>query len=96
MLVALDSLHTRAHVAAELDRYAPLVTPESYIVVFDGVMEMLTDAPNGSPSWNADTPLDAVRDFLKTHEDFEIDPSYNRLGVTYCPSGFLRRRAQDP
>ncbi len=95
VLVALDSLHTRAHVAAELERYAPLVTPSSYIVVFDGVMSMLTDAPSGSPDWEADNPLEAVRDFLRTHEEFEIDPSYNRLRVTYCPSGFLRRRPAD-
>ncbi len=95
VLVSLDSLHTRAHVAAELERYAPLVTPSSYLVVFDGVMEMLADAPNGSPTWDEDNPLQAVRAFLETHDDFEIDPSYNRLYVTYCPSGFLRRRDQD-
>lgn len=95
VLVALDSLHTRAHVAAELERYAPLVTPNSYVVVFDGVMTMLTDAPNGSPGWRDDNPLEAVRDFLREHEEFEIDGSYNRLGVTYCPQGFLRRRNVD-
>jgi len=95
VLVALDSLHTRAHVAAELERYAPLVTPDSYIVVFDGVMSMLTDAPNGSSQWDEDNPLVAVREFVSTHEDFEVDPSFNRLGVTYCPEGFLRRRSGD-
>ena len=95
VLVALDSLHTREHVAAELERYAPLVTPNSYLVVFDGVMTMLTDAPNGSPTWRDDNPLEAVNDFLRAHEEFEIDESYNRLGATYCPQGFLRRRATD-
>jgi cephalosporin hydroxylase len=95
VLVALDSLHTRAHVAAELERYAPLVTPNSYVVVFDGVMTMLTDAPSGSPSWRDDNPLEAVRDFLRDHEEFEIDQSYNRLGATHCPQGFLRRRSTE-
>src|SRR3954454_209037 len=34
VLVALDSNHTREHVRGELERYAPLVTPNSYLVVF--------------------------------------------------------------
>ena len=64
----------RAHVAAELERYAPLVTPGSYFVVFDSVMTMVSDAPNGKPEWDQDNPLEAVRDFLETTDDFDIDP----------------------
>jgi cephalosporin hydroxylase len=94
VLVALDSNHTCLHVRQELERYAPLVTPGSYIVVFDGVMEILTDAPNGSPSWATDSPAAAIRDFLAEHEEFEVDPYYTRLGVTYCPNGFLRRKEE--
>jgi cephalosporin hydroxylase len=96
VLVTLDSLHTRAHVAAELERYAPLVTPESYLVVFDGVMRAVADAPNARPGWHDDNPLEAVREFLRTSQDFEVDALYNRLRVTYCPGGFLRRRASEP
>lgn len=95
VLVALDSLHTRAHVRAELEHYGPFVTPNSYIVVFDGVMTMLTDAPGGKPEWEDDNPLNAVLDFLRDHPEFEPDLRYNRLRVTYCPAGFLRRRADD-
>jgi cephalosporin hydroxylase len=92
VLVVLDSNHTRDHVAAELATYSPLVSPDSYLVVFDGVMAQLTDAPGGAPEWDEDNPLTAVRDFLATNDDFEVDPKYNRLRVTYCPNGFLRRR----
>jgi cephalosporin hydroxylase len=95
VMVALDSNHTKAHVAAELERYAPLVTPGSYCVVFDSVMTMVSDAPNGKPEWDEDNPLEAVRDFLATTDEFEIDPDFNRLSVTYCQSGFLRRRDTD-
>ncbi|HEY8770854.1 MAG TPA: CmcI family methyltransferase [Thermoleophilaceae bacterium] len=91
VLVVLDSLHTRDHVSAELERYAPLVTPESYVVVFDGVMELLDDAPRGAPEWADDNPLSAVRDFLGSNDDFEVDPTYNRLLTTHSPNGFLRR-----
>jgi cephalosporin hydroxylase len=93
VLVSLDSNHTRAHVLAELENYAPLVTPDSYVVVFDAIMEAVADAPNGSPDWQTDNPRSAVEDFLKSRSDFEIDPYYNRLGVTYCRDGFLRRKS---
>ena len=93
VLVTLDSNHTKAHVAAELERYAPLVTPGSYMVVFDTVMAVLPDAPNAKPSWAEDNPLEAVREFLEGHpDDWELDTAMNRLPVTYCHSGFLRRK----
>jgi cephalosporin hydroxylase len=91
VLVALDSNHTYAHVREELERYSQVVTPGSYLIVFDGVMEILTDAPSGSPTWISDSPASAIRDFLSTHPEFKIDPLYNRLTVTYCPRGFLKR-----
>jgi cephalosporin hydroxylase len=95
VLVAVDSNHTKAHVARELELYAPLVSVNSYIVVFDGVMEVLTDAPGGSPTWATDNPWHAVREFLSGTSEFEIDPYYNRLKVTYLPGGFLKR-IRDP
>ncbi len=91
VLVALDSNHTMEHVAKELSLYSPLVTPDSYLVVFDGVMQVLTDAPGGSPAWETDNPWRAVEEFLGENAEFEIDPYYNRLRVTHCPGGFLRR-----
>lgn len=90
-MVMLDSNHTRAHVRQELELYAPMVTPGSYLVVFDEVMPMVADAPNGKPGWDHDNPLTAVQDFLAAHPEFEIDRSYERLATTYCRSGFLRR-----
>ena len=44
VLVLLDSMHTHDHVLAELQAYAPLVTPGSYCVVFDTFVE---DMPPG-------------------------------------------------
>ena len=92
VLVVLDSMHTRAHVAAELEYFAPLVTPSSYLVVFDGVMSVVADAPNAGVDWETDNPLTAVDEFLAKNPSFERDPAFGRLGVTYCPAGFLRRR----
>ncbi len=95
VLIALDSNHAYKHVLQELENYAPFVTPGSYVVVFDGVMEILKDAPDGKPEWDADNPAAAIRDFLHKHPEFEIDPHFNRLAVTYCPDGFLKRKAAD-
>jgi cephalosporin hydroxylase len=92
VLVALDSSHTYAHVRRELEKYGPLVTPGSYIVAFDGVMQMLIDAPSGRKEWTTDNPATAVRDFLVQHPEFEVDFHYNRLTATYCPGGFLKRK----
>lgn len=95
VLVALDSNHSREHVLGELERYAPLVTPNSYLVVFDAVMALVADAPAAGEGWSEDNPLEAVREFLDGNDDFEVDRSLERLGVTYCQGGFLRRREAD-
>lgn len=94
VMVCLDSMHTHDHVLAELDAYAPLVTPESYCVVFDTFIE---DMP---PKFFADRPWDvgnnpktAVRQWLAGHSEFEVDQvMQQRLQVTVAPEGFLRRR----
>jgi len=91
VLVALDSNHTAEHVAKELKLFAPIVSQDSYLVVFDGVMQMLVDAPRGSPNWDTDNPWHAVQEFLAESDEFEIDPYYNRLKVTHAPGGFLKR-----
>lgn len=94
VLVLLDSMHTHDHVLAELDAYAPLVSPGSYCVVFDTFVD---DMP---PKFFADRPWDvgnnpktAVRQWLPHNPDFTVDPLIeSRLMVTVAPMGFLRRR----
>jgi cephalosporin hydroxylase len=90
-MVMLDSNHSRAHVREELELYGPMVTQGSYLVVFDEIMPSVADAPNGQPSWTEDNPLEAVTDFLASHPEFVVDHTYERLAVTYCRGGFLRR-----
>jgi cephalosporin hydroxylase len=98
VLVLLDSNHTKAHVAAELEAYAPLVTPGSYIVVADGIMSWLGNAPRTQPDWSWNNPLDATREFAAAHPEFSLEEPpfpFNegmvRARVTYWPGAYLKR-----
>ena len=93
VLVCLDSNHTHDHVLAELRAYAPLVTPGSYCVVFDTLVENLPEAAIGDRPWGkGDNPLSAVRQYLQENPDFEIDATrHGKLQVTVAPEGYLKR-----
>ena len=105
VLVLLDSNHTHDHVMSELEAYAPLVTPGSYCVAFDTVIEDLPRDSFGERPWNVgDNPKTAVRDFLRSLETtprqgrdgtrlrLEIDRAFdNKLLITVAPEGYLKR-----
>lgn len=100
VLVILDSCHTRSHVLAELRAYSQFVTPGSYIVATDGVMEDVYDTPRGKPSWQSDNPVTAVREFLQESADFtEGQPAWPfnesplARNVTHWPRAWLLRRS---
>lgn len=93
VMVVLDSNHTHEHVLAELQLYAPLVSPGSYCVVMDTVVENMPDRLFGDRPWGVgNNPLTAVREFLAAHPEFETDRSiHDKLAVTVAPEGYLRR-----
>lgn len=92
VMVILDSNHTKEHVLRELELYGRLVGPGGYIIAADGNMDDLSDVPGGKPGWVTDNPKVAVHEFLAAHPEFEIDPEPTRLGITYWPDGYLRRK----
>lgn len=99
VLVVLDSNHSYQHVMNELNTYAVLVTPASYLVVTDGIMRDLYDVPTGQTSWEADNPARAAEDFVATHSGFVLetptrlfDESKSHHDVTYWPSAWLIKR----
>jgi cephalosporin hydroxylase len=94
ILVCLDSNHTHDHVLSELEMYAPFVSVDSYIVVFDTIVE---DLPEGYFSqarpWGiSNNPKTAVASFLKKNSNFVIDYAIdNKLLISVAPGGYLKR-----
>jgi len=94
IMVFLDSNHTHEHVLAELDAYAPLVSPGSYCVAFDTVIEDLPAGMYPDRPWDVgNNPKTAVREFLSRNPDFEVDDDMDaKLLITVAPGGYLRHR----
>jgi cephalosporin hydroxylase len=94
VMVFLDSLHSHAHVAAELKLYASLVSLGSYLVLPDTFIEYF---PKGYFSkdrpWDVgDNPMTALREFLANNNQFEIDRNLcNKLMITEAFDGYLKR-----
>jgi cephalosporin hydroxylase len=105
VLVCLDSNHTHEHVLAELEAYAPLVSPGSYCVAFDSNIEDLPAELIVNRPWGkGDNPKTAVWEYLRRLKEegrnatdgsplnFEIDKSIeNKLLISVVPDGYLRR-----
>ena len=99
VLVVLDSNHTKAHVARELEAYCDLVTKGSYIVATDGLMESLHDVPRGDATWAGDNPSAAAREFAASRADFVLEEpqwlfneSELNKSITGWPDAWLRRK----
>jgi cephalosporin hydroxylase len=95
VLVVLDLNHTHAHVRRELDLYGTLVTPGSYMVVLDTIMEDLPDDYfSGKPYGKGNNPGTAARAFVAETTEFVVDTDIeDRVLMTLAPGGFLRRVA---
>ena len=93
VLVCLDSNHTHDHVLAELHAYAHLTSIGNYCVVFDTIIEDISKEMLPERPWGlGNNPKTAVREFLKTHHEFEIDKSIeDKLQITASPDGYLKR-----
>jgi cephalosporin hydroxylase len=98
VLVLLDSCHEKQHVLDELRAYSTLVTPGSYIVAMDGIMEELAGAPRSSPDWSWNNPRQAALEFVAENPGFAIEEpqfAFNEGNVTdrvtYWPSAFIKR-----
>lgn len=98
VLVLLDSDHSYNHVTAELEAYSGFVTPGSYIVSTDGIMQDLADVPRGEADWGTNNPAKAARDFVAKNTNFVIEQpewpfSESDLteNLTHWPDAWIKR-----
>ncbi|MCH7225718.1 cephalosporin hydroxylase family protein [Haloferula sp. A504] len=93
VMVLLDSNHTHEHVLAELRAFAPLVTKDSYCVVFDTVVEDLPAEFSSDRPWApGDNPRTAVNEYLKETDAFEVDRGLDdKILISVAGGGYLRR-----
>jgi cephalosporin hydroxylase len=105
ILVCLDSNHTCDHVFAELQAYAPLVSKNSYCVVFDTVIADVPDEIYSDRPWtrqnNPRTAVERYLSVLSKQETIAADGDIlwltpdaridSKLLVSMAPGGYLRR-----
>jgi cephalosporin hydroxylase len=98
IVVVLDSNHTHEHVLAELRAYAPLVTKDSYLVVFDTLIEDLPEGYFTDRPWGkGNNPKTAVNEYLREAPRFEVDEDMDaKLLISVAPGGYLRCTGDAP
>ncbi len=94
ILISLDSNHTQEHVLKELEFYSPFVTKNSYLVVFDTIVEDLPENyfKEKRPWGIGNNPKTALQQFLRLNSNFVIDKNIdNKLLISVAPKGYLKR-----
>lgn len=93
IMVFLDSNHTHEHVISELRAYGPLVSNDSYCLVFDTFIEEMPKGFFQDRPWDpGNNPRTAVSQYLQENPEFIIDHDIeNKLLITVATGGFLKR-----
>lgn len=90
ILVIDDSSHTYKNTLNVMNKFAPIVTPGSYLIVEDGIINEL-----GMENEYDGGPLRAIEEFLNINKDFEIDRrwcDFFGLNATFNVNGYLKKR----
>lgn len=96
IMVILDSDHSKAHVAKELDVYSKLVSRGCYLIVADTILGHMNSEQtprNRSKIWyKGNEPYAAVSEFLENNLDFRLDKVVNgKMLLSSSIGGFLVR-----
>jgi cephalosporin hydroxylase len=87
VMVILDSDHRKDHVVKELELYAPLVTPESILIVEDTNVNGNPVYPEYGPG-----PKEAIEEWWQGHDEFEINTMCEKFMLTFNRGGYLERK----
>jgi len=90
VLIIHDGDHNKPQVLKDLEAYSSMVTPGSYFIVEDGLVDLFK--PNRVFGLFPDGgPLDAVEEFLERNRDFVPDRKRERYLITFNPMGYLKK-----
>lgn len=86
-------MHSHDHVIKELELYSKYVSKDSYLIVFDTIVEDFPKDFYPDRPWNVgNNPKTAVWEFLKRNDNFIIDKEIqNKLLITVNPDGYLKK-----
>lgn len=93
VLVCLDSNHTHKHVLEELKMYTPIVSKNSYCIVYDTGISKIPECMLPSREWNRNrNPASAVNEFIKDNKYFIVDKKFdNKYLIPSAIGGYLKR-----
>ncbi len=92
ILVIDDASHMYEDVSGALKKFAPIVSPGSYFIVEDGIIDEV-----GLSEQYRGGPLRAIREFLPDNTDFVVDRTYCDMfgkNATANVNGYLKRIAR--
>jgi cephalosporin hydroxylase len=89
-LVNHDASPRAGQVLEDLTAYGSLVSPGCYLIVEDGVTDVVPRRVLGADPGAG--PFRAAAAYLQTGAPFDVDVRRERFGATNNPRGFLRRR----
>lgn len=84
VMVILDSDHRMAHVARELELYAPMVSSNQYLIVEDTNVNANPVCPEHGPG-----PKEALDAFDILGSGFTVDTARENAYLTFNPGGYL-------
>ena len=89
ILVIEDAAHTYECTLGAIEKFANLVSKNSYLIVEDGIVNKL-----GMEEAYQGGPLKAIREFLPTHPEFQVDRKWCDLfgkNATFNVNGYLKK-----
>ncbi len=90
-MVSLDSDHSAAHVAREIELYGPLVTPGCHLVVEDGIARWMSAEHHANGS-----PLDAIEALLMDNPAWRRDEHTEAMfPVSMSPAGWWTKHLKE-
>jgi cephalosporin hydroxylase len=89
VLVMHDGGHEKAQVAKDLALYSKLVTPGSYFIVEDSIVDIFDEGEVLGTQYEG--PMGAILEFIDQNKNFKIDDDCERYILTYNQKGFLKR-----